>query len=120
MRDRDNTDVWTAVAIGAILGVGATLLVRAHQEDDAHEIIRRLRPVARQAKRTAKAARKEFGRQTRHAGETGDELLSSGREIMNELRRGARDIVRSTRKELRKAARESLREARKAARNAMR
>jgi gas vesicle protein len=116
MRDRDNTEVWTAVAIGAVLGIGTALLVRARQEDETHEIIRRLRPVTRQAKNVAGRARDEVGRRARQAGDTGDDLLSAGREIMDELRRGAQDIVKSTRKELRKAARDSVKEARKAAR----
>ncbi|HEX2166265.1 MAG TPA: hypothetical protein VHG09_03405 [Longimicrobiales bacterium] len=116
MRDQDNTEVWTAVAIGAVLGIGTALLVRARQEDDTHEIIKRLRPVKRHMKSAAGKARKEIGHRARQAGESGDELLSSGREVMDELRRGARDIVKSTRKELRKAARDSVKEARKAAR----
>lgn len=120
MRDRDNSDVWTAVTIGAIIGIGASLLVRARQEDDAHEIIKRLRPVARKAKRAAKTARKEFGRGARKAGDSGEDLLSASREILDEMRRGARDIVRSTRSELRKAARDSIRDAQKAARRAAR
>lgn len=117
MRDRDNTEVWTAVAIGAVIGIGTALLVRARQEDDTHEIIKRLRPVTRRAKDAAGSARKELGRRARQASDSGEELLSSGREIMDELRRGAEDIVKSTRKELRKAARDSVKEARKAARN---
>jgi vacuolar-type H+-ATPase subunit H len=116
MRDQENTEVWTAVAIGAVIGIGTALLVRARQEDDTHAIIRRLRPVQRQVKSAAGKARKELGRRARQAGDTGDELLSSGREVMEELRRGAKDIVKTTRKELRKAARESVKEARKAAR----
>lgn len=116
MRERENTEVWTAVAIGAVIGIGTALLVRARQDDDTHAIIRKLRPVQRQVKSAAGKARKELGRHARRAGNQGDELLSSGREAMEELRRGARDIVRSTRKELRKAARDSVREARKAAR----
>ena len=116
MRDRDNTEVWTAVAIGAVLGIGTALLVRARQEDDTHEIIKRLRPVTRQAQKAAGRAGREFGRRARQAGDSGEELLSTGREIMDELRRGAQDIVKTTRKELRKAARDSVKEARKAAR----
>lgn len=117
MREQDNTEVWTAVAIGAILGIGTALLVRARQEDDTHEIIKRLRPVRRQMKSAAGKARKELGRRARQAGDSGEELLSTGRDIMEELRRGAQDIVKTTRKELRKAARDSVKEARKAARS---
>lgn len=116
MRDQENTEVWTAVVIGAAIGIGTALLVRARQEDDTHAIIKRLRPVQRQVKSAAGKARKELGRRARQAGDSGEDLVSSGREMMDELRRGAHDIVKSTRKELRKAARESVKEARKAAR----
>lgn len=120
MRDQESSDVWTAVAIGALVGVGATLLVRARQEDDAHEIIKRLRPVTRHAKRAAKTARREFGKHARHAGDSGEALLSNSREIMDEMRKGAREIILSTRDELRKAARDSVKDVRKAARKAAR
>jgi gas vesicle protein len=118
MRDQDNTGMWTAVTIGAIVGVGAALLIRARQEDDTHELIKRLRPVTRQARKTADSARKEFGRRARQAGDYGGELLSASRDVMDDLRKGARDIVESTRDELRKAARASLKDARRAARRA--
>lgn len=118
MRDQDNTGMWTAVTIGAIVGVGAALLIRARQEDDTHELIKRLRPVTRQAKKAATSARKEFGRRARQAGDSGEDLLAASRDVMDELRKGARDIVESTRDELRKAARDSVKDARRAARKA--
>lgn len=120
MTDRDNTDVWTAVAIGTVVGIGATLLMRAQQEDDTHELIKRLRPLKRGAERAAKTAGKEVRRTARAAGDTGEEVLSAGRELLEELQDGARAILRETRTELRKAARESVREAQKAARKAAR
>jgi gas vesicle protein len=118
MKDHDNFDVWAAVAIGAVIGVGTALLVRARQEDDTHEIIRRLRPVQKKAKRTARNVGREVSRRAGQAGDAGEDLLRAGREMLDELREGAGDIVRSTRKELRKAARDSVREATKAARKA--
>jgi gas vesicle protein len=117
MRSRDNTDVWAAVAIGAIVGIGAALLVRARQEDETHELVKRLRPMGRRAGRTASAVRKEVGRRTSSAG---DELAEAGREIMEELRRSARQIVANTRDELERTARDSVVEARKAAQKAAR
>lgn len=120
LMDRDNTEVWTAVVIGAIVGIGAALLVRARQEDDTHELIRRLRPVTKQAKRAAKSAGEEFGRRARQAGDTGEDLLDHSREFLDEMRKGAREIVQSTRDELRKAARDSMNDARRAARRAAR
>lgn len=120
MTDRDTSEVWTAVAVGAIIGIGAALLVRARQEDDTHELIKRLRPVTRQAKQAAKSARKELGRRARQAGDSGEDLLSSSREILDEMQKGAREIILSTRDELRQAAHDSVRDARKAARDSIR
>jgi gas vesicle protein len=120
MTERGNSDVWTAVAIGAIVGIGATLLVRARQDDDAHEIVKRLRPVTKHAKNAARSASKQLGRSARRAGKSGEELLSAGHDIMDELRKGAREIVHATRDELRKATRDSVREVQRAARRAAR
>jgi gas vesicle protein len=120
MSDRDNTDVWTALAIGAVVGIGTALIVRARQEDDTHEIIRKLRPVRRSAERTAKTVRRAVSKRADEAVDAGEELLSTGREILDELRHGAAEIVRDTRDELRKAAKESMKEARSAARRVTR
>lgn len=120
MRDHDSIDVWAAVAIGAVVGIGAALLVRARQEDDTHELLKRLRPVGRSAQRAATAVRKEVGRRASQAGEAGEDLVAAGRDVLDDLRKGARDIVHATREELEKAARDSVRDARKAAQRAAR
>jgi gas vesicle protein len=118
MKDHDHFDVWAAVAIGAVIGIGTALLVRARQEDDTYELLKRLRPVQQKARRAAKTVRKEVGRRAGQAGDVSEDLLEAGRDVLEELREGAGEIVRSTRKELRKAARDSFREARRAAQKA--
>jgi gas vesicle protein len=118
MKDHDHFDVWAAVAIGAVIGIGTALLVRARQEDDTYELLKRLRPVQQKAQRAAKTVRKEVGRRAGQAGDVSEDLLEAGRDVLEELREGAGEIVRSTRKELRKAARDSFREARRAAQKA--
>lgn len=120
MSDQDGIDVWAAVAIGAVVGIGTALLVRARQEDETHELLKRLRPVRRGAQRAATAVRREVGRRTSQAGDAGEELVSAGLDVLDELRKGAREIVHATRDELQKAARDSVRDARKAARRAAR
>lgn len=120
MNKRDNTDVWAAVAIGAVVGIGATLLARAKQEDEVHAIVKKLRPVKKGAKRAAGVVRDEVGRRSRAAGREGRELMSASREMLDELRDGAREIVSATRDELRRAAKETVKEARKAARQSRR
>jgi gas vesicle protein len=120
MSDRDNTDLWTAVAIGAVVGIGTALLVRARQDDDTQELLRRLRPVRRRAERAAKVVQKQMRRRTHQAGSAAGDLVSAGREVIEDLRKGAAEIVREARDELQKAARESVREARRASRSAAR
>jgi gas vesicle protein len=120
MSDRDNTDIWTAVAIGAVVGIGTALIVRARQDDETHEIIRRLRPVRKRAGKTMQQARRELGRQAQRAGETGEELVSAGRDMLHELREGAAEIVRDTRKELKRAAKEARKAALEGASDAQR
>jgi gas vesicle protein len=121
MNDRDNTDLWTALAIGAVVGIGAALVARSRQEDnELQSVLRRLRPTRKQAVRMVKNARRAVGRSAQQAGEAGEELLGASRDVLNDLRKGAREIVHSTREELQKVARESITDARKAARRAAR
>lgn len=120
MNDHDSIDVWAAIAIGAVVGIGAALLVRARQEDDTHELLKRLRPVRRDAKRAVTTVRREVGRRASQAGEAGEDLIDAGRDLLADLRQGAREIVEATRDELAKAARDSVREARRAAQRAAR
>jgi hypothetical protein len=119
MTERDNTDVWTALAIGAVVGIGATLLLRA-QQDDTSDIVKKLRPMRRGAQKVVKAAGKRVVRGMRSARGSGEEWVSAGRDVLDELQEGARDIVHETRSELRKVAREAIREAQRAARHARR
>jgi hypothetical protein len=112
MSERDNTDVWTAVVIGAVVGIGTALIVRARQEDDVHDIVRQLRRIRPRAQQAATKVRRGLGRQAERATGAGEELVGAGRELLAELRREATGIVRSTRRELQQAARDTLQDAR--------
>jgi hypothetical protein len=90
MKDHDHFDVWAAVAIGAVIGIGTALLVRARQEDDTYELLKRLRPVQQKAQRAAKTVRKEVGRRAGQAGDVSEDLLEAGRV---RLREGAGEIT---------------------------
>ncbi|MGH7502777.1 MAG: hypothetical protein ACREL7_13605 [Longimicrobiales bacterium] len=47
MTPRQATDVAAAFLIGALFGVGATLLLRADEEDDVEQLLRQLRQLRR-------------------------------------------------------------------------
>jgi hypothetical protein len=119
MTEHDNTDVWTALAIGAVVGIGATLLLRA-QQDDASDFVKSLRPMKRAGKKMMKAAGKRVIRGVHTARSSGEDWMSAGRDALDDLQANARDIVHETRSELRKVARETVREAQRAARRARR
>jgi gas vesicle protein len=120
MNDRDTADIWTALTIGAVVGVGTALLLRARQADEDAHLLHRLRPVGRTAGRMLKQARQQAARGARAAGSTGGDLVDAGRDALEELRDGARQIVDSTRDELRKVVHDAVKDARKAGRKARR
>lgn len=47
MTNRQSTDIAAAFLIGALFGIGATLLLRAHEEDELDLLMRKLRQVRR-------------------------------------------------------------------------
>jgi hypothetical protein len=120
MKGRDEKELWTAIAIGAVVGIGATLLMRAQEEDDSSAILDALKPVRRRAGRAAHSAGKVIRRGAHHAGEAGEEFISASRDVLSDLRDDASDIVIETRRELQKAAREAIKDARRAARKQFR
>ena len=120
MKDRDNTDLWTALAIGAVVGIGAALVARSRDESELQSVLRRLKPAQKRAAHMVKNARRAVGRGAHQAGEAGEDLVHASVDMLNDLREGARDIVHTTREELQRAAHDTLIDARKAARRAAR
>lgn len=116
----DRTDLWTALTIGAVVGIGAALIMRAEQEDRSSAMLRKLRPIGDQARELARRSSKQVGRGLRSAGDAGGDLRDLGEDMLQELRDGARDIVKTTRRELQQVARDAAKDSRRAARRAVR
>jgi len=47
----ENKDYWAAFAIGAIVGIGATLLLAPEETDGARRILHQIEPALRRARR---------------------------------------------------------------------
>lgn len=121
MNERDRTDLWTALAIGAVVGVGAALLLRSGEEEtQTQKLLKSFRPVQRGAGRAVKSARKQLSRRAQHLGSVGEELLEDGADALQSLRKDAAKIVAQARRELQDVAVSSLKEARRSARRAKR
>lgn len=120
MNDRDKTDLWTALAVGAVVGVGAALLLRAAEAPEPRGLLRGIRPVQKQARRVVSEAGKQLGRSTRRLGHKGEELLDQGSDALAELRHDAARIVAQARHELEDMAQHSVKQAKRTARQARR
>lgn len=120
MNDRDKTDLWTALAVGAVVGIGAALLLRSGEETQTERLLKSFRPVQKGATRAVRSARKSIGRGARHVGDRGEDLLHDAADALAELRKDAAKIVAQAREELQAAALASFKEARRSARRAKR
>lgn len=104
MARQDTNDFLTAFAIGAALGVGATLLLRPEKPNPRKQLQKRLKPHVRKLRRSAAKTRKA-GRAAppRPAAAEGmeDDAIRAGRELLAEFRGEVQRILEEARGELR-------------------
>jgi len=100
MARQDTTDFLTAFAVGAVLGIGATLLLRNSRPETAKErLLRELKPHSRKkigGGRVARGVRR--GRAA--AVDMADDAIDTGRELLSEFRDEVKRIVEDARDEL--------------------
>ncbi len=108
MDDRDSVELVAAFAVGAILGVGATLLLR-HEPALPHRLARRLGKSSQRLSRRARSA-------VRGAGDAGEALASVGREALHHFRGEVAEVVSAAREQLAQDVYDQLRGARREAR----
>lgn len=108
MPRQETVDFMTAFAIGAVLGVGATLLLR-DGSDEIEKLIREVVPVRKRARKQIRKARRGLSRKLRSATEAGESVAGAGADALDEVRSEVSDIVRAARREIARAARRGLR-----------
>lgn len=97
MPQRDTGDFATAFAIGAALGIGATLLLRPRRSSRAERLLKEIEPYRKQAARRARRARKRVRAGSRERTERGSELVAAGRDRVGEFRGGLSDLLSGAR-----------------------
>lgn len=117
MAKQETADFLTAFAIGTVLGVGATLLLRSGREADHERLLAELRPLRKGAMKQLKRARANAASRAHAAEEVGAEFIETGRSVLNEFRDEVADIVASARDEIVKSARRGVKRARRRARD---
>jgi gas vesicle protein len=120
MAKQETSDFLTAFAIGTVLGVGATLLLRSGKETETERILRELKPLRKRASKQIKRARAGVADGAEAAERFGSEILDTGRSVLSQFRDEIADIVTSARDEIVDAARDTVKGARKSARRAQR
>jgi gas vesicle protein len=107
MPRQDTNDFLTAFAIGTALGVGATLLLRPRPKSARERLMRDLKP-ARGARRAvmplpADAVRVRRPAEVEEAEVLAEEVISVGRELLDEFREEVQRILSDAREQLRGA-----------------
>jgi gas vesicle protein len=99
MAREDTNDFLTAFAVGAVLGIGATLLLRGGRPKTAKErLLRELKPYYRKKIGPGQVARGV--RRGRAAVDMADDAIDTGRELLSEFRDEVKRIVEDARDEL--------------------
>lgn len=103
MARQDTNDFLAAFAIGAALGVGATLLLRPEKPNPRKQLQKRLKPHVRKLRKSAARSRKAGHLPARSAAAEGmeDDAIRAGRELLAEFRGEVQRILDEAREELR-------------------
>lgn len=119
MPRQDTVDFITAFAVGTVLGIGATLLLRP-ERSRRERLARQFKPYRKKMRRSygqAKGAVREGADAT---GEMSAEVVSVGRELLGEFRSEAADILTDARADLQDMVEDQLKELSKGARRGRR
>jgi gas vesicle protein len=108
---RNDNDFLTAFAIGAALGVGATLLLRPEKPNPRKQLQKRLKPHVRKLRKGAVKTRKAGRVAPRPFAAEGmeDDAIRAGRELLAEFRGEVQRILDEARGELRDLSAERAR-----------
>lgn len=119
MPRQDTTDFLTAFAVGTVLGIGATLLLRPEPRRSARKrLSKELRPYGRRLRQNYEDARWAVRDSARVTGDASGEVISLGKELLGEFRGEVARILNEARDDLRDLAQDRVHDVRRQARRA--
>lgn len=113
MPQRDTIDFTTAFAAGAILGIGAALLLRPARPTRRERIGHEMKPRREKLRKRARHARTELGHGADATAELGEEVMAAGRQLVKELRKEWKSMIEDARRDVARAVDDQIRAARK-------
>jgi gas vesicle protein len=99
MPRQDTVDFATAFAVGAVLGVGAALLLQPSRSPK-DRVVRQLKPYRKQMKRSYSQVREGVRAGRGATSELTGEVVGAGRELLDDFRAEIADILENTRDEI--------------------
>ncbi len=117
MPRQDTTDFLTAFAVGTVLGIGATLLLRP-ERSPRERIVRQLKPYGGRLRKNAGSVRRAMRDSAEATGDLTGDVITVGKELLGEFRSEVSRILSDAREELGELAEERARDVRKSARRA--
>ncbi len=115
MTDQEIPEYVTALAVGALVGLGAALLLRPKRRTRRERIVRAVKPYGQSLGKGARRAGSAVSDGAGRAYEWSEEMADAGREVLDDFRRNLMDIARSAQDEIAETVAHQLKEARKAA-----
>lgn len=114
MLQRDAIDFAAAFAVGAVLGVGAALLLRPEPPTRAERILKDLEPYREKLRKSAHRARKGFREGAGATAEMGEALRGASRELLHDFREEIAEMIAAARNELALPVKDQVSQARRA------
>jgi len=100
MARQDTTEFLAAFAVGAVLGIGTTLLLKPAPKTAKERLMRELKPYRKKMRKSAGQVARGLHRGRAATGEVADDAIDAGRELMAEFRDEVRRIVAEAKNEL--------------------
>lgn len=100
MNKDQSSEYLAAFLIGTLLGAGAALLLAPEPPTRREKLMKELKPYRKKLNKRTKGARKEMSRRASAAGDYGDELVATGREVLTDLRSELASLVADARHEI--------------------
>lgn len=100
MARQNTTEFLAAFAVGTVLGIGATLLLKPEPQTAKERLMRELKPYRRKMRKSAGQVSRGLRRGRTATAEVADDAIDAGRELIAEFRDEVRRIVAEARDEL--------------------
>jgi gas vesicle protein len=100
MTEDHTTEYVTAFVVGAIVGVGAALLLAPEPPTRRERVMKDLKPYRKKLRKQTAKMRKQAGKQMSAAGDWGEDLAAASRVVAQDLRDEMAQLVADARDEI--------------------